>query len=144
MRDVLEVLRAALCPLACGIYEGEVGPTGKVGAISTSGTLGLSVILQHRVNESCEDVKRPDSGRVFERKIFEILAFSHVDTSSQLSFTRCCRITDEPNAPDVDIATTFPVAPASPSYIPRARGHKAARETSKTFLTFRAFHFHLR
>ena len=65
---VLKVLRAALCPLACGIYEGEVGPTGKVGAISTSGTLGLSVILQHRVNESCEDVKRPDSGRLFKRK----------------------------------------------------------------------------
>ena len=71
-----KVLRAALCPLARGIYEGEEGPTGKVVAISTSGTLGVSVILQHRVNESCEDVKRPDSGRVFERKIFEILAFS--------------------------------------------------------------------
>ena len=59
MRDVLEVSRAALCLLARGIYEGEVGPSGKVVAISTAGALGLAVFLQHRVNESCEDVKRP-------------------------------------------------------------------------------------
>ena len=45
------------------IYEGEVGATGKVLALSTSGALGLSVFLQHRLNESCEAVNRPDSGR---------------------------------------------------------------------------------
>ena len=49
VRDVLEVSQAALC-LAHGIYEGEVGPSGKVMALSTSGALGLSVFLQHRVN----------------------------------------------------------------------------------------------
>ena len=41
----------------------EEGATGKVGAISTSGALGLSGILQHRVNESCEGVKRPNFRR---------------------------------------------------------------------------------
>ena len=134
--------RVAVRPLACGIYEGEVGATGKVVALSTSGALGLSVFLQHRLNESCADMKRPDSGRVFERKIFEILAFSHLRNSRSADAAGIN--TDKPNAPDVDIATTFPLAPTSPSYIPHARGHKAARETSKTSLTFRAFHFHLR
>ena len=116
-----------------------MGATGKVVAISTSGALGLSVFLQHRLNESCEYVKRPDSGRVFEN-----LRKSGLFTPAQLSFSRCCRNTDKPSAPDVDNATTFPVAPTSTSYIPHARGLKAARENSKIFLTFRAFHFHLR
>ena len=67
-----------------------------------------------------------------------------VFTCAQTLVQRCCRNTDNPNASDVDNATTFPVAPTSPSYIPHARGRKAARENFKTFLTFWAFHFHLR
>ena len=38
-------------PSHVGIYEGEEEATGKVVAISTSSALGLSVFLQHRVNE---------------------------------------------------------------------------------------------
>ena len=34
---------------------------------------------------------------------------------------------DNPNAPDVYIATTFPVPPTAPSYMPRVRDYKAAR-----------------
>ena len=35
-----------------------MGATGKVVALSTSGALGLSVFLQHRLNERCVGVEK--------------------------------------------------------------------------------------
>ena len=52
-------------------------------------------------------------------------------TPAHLSFSRCCRNTDKPSAPDVDNATTFPVAPTSTSYIPHARGPRLPGRTPK-------------
>ena len=52
------VLPGSLGPLACGIHEVEVGATGKVVALSTSGALGLSAFLQQRLNERCVGVEK--------------------------------------------------------------------------------------
>ena len=57
VRPILE-FPGSLGPLACGIYEVEVGATGKVVALSTSGALGLSVFLQQRLNERCVGVEK--------------------------------------------------------------------------------------
>ena len=52
-------------------------------------------------------------------------------TPAHLSFSRCCRNADKPSAPDVDNATTFPVAPTSTSCIPHARGPRLPGRTPK-------------
>ena len=54
---------------------------------------------------------------------------SRLLTSSQPSFTGHCKNTDNPNAPDVDIATTFVAMTTAPSYMPRVRDYRLSRGT---------------
>ena len=49
---------------------------------------------------------------------------SRLLTSSQPSFTGHCKNTDNPNAPDVDIATTFVSMTTAPSYMSRVRDYR--------------------
>ena len=83
-------------------------------AIYTSGALGLSVILQHRVNESCEDVKRPNIRKLAHVPAPSVARPTAMETKSFMLSSKAMRLQVTLSKP-VCPAATFPSSDRLPT-----------------------------